>query len=57
MDTFLRSEYLKTRTQTNFQLYKKEKIFCSKLHKRERRKSYEPLDMKYVQTEKNFGKE
>ena len=44
----LETKYLKTKTQTDLKLYKKHKNFCSKLHKRNRRKYYESLDMKNV---------
>ena len=44
----LETKYLKTKTQTDLKLYKKHKNFCSKLHKRDRRKYYESLDMKNV---------
>ena len=44
----LQTKYLKTKTQTDFKLYKKRKNFCSKLFKRERRKYYESSDMKNV---------
>ena len=40
----LETKYLKTKTQTVLKLYKKHKNFCSKLHKRERRKCYESLE-------------
>ena len=38
----------KTKTETDFKIYKKHKNFCSKLYKKERRKYYESLDMKNV---------
>ena len=37
----LETKYFKNKTQTNLKLYKKHKIFCSKLYKRERRKYYD----------------
>ena len=37
----LETKYLKSKTQTDFKLYKKHKNIRSKLHKRERRKYYE----------------
>ena len=46
--SLLEKKYLKTKTQTDLKLYKKHKNFCSKLHKRDRRKYYESLDMKNV---------
>ena len=52
----LETKYLKTKTQTDLKLYKKHKNFCSNLYKRERRKYYEPLDMKNVLDWKEFWK-
>ena len=52
----LETKYLKSKTQTDLKLYKKHKNFCSKLHKRERRKYYESLDMKNVLDSKKFWK-
>ena len=52
----LETKYLKTETQTDLKLYKKHKNFCSKLHKKERRKYYESLNMKNVLDSKNFWK-
>ena len=52
----LETKYLKTETQTDLRLYKKHKNFCSKLHKRERRKYYESLDMKKVLDNKELWK-
>ena len=49
----LETKYLKTKTQTDLKL-KKNKNFCSKLYKRERRKYYESLDMKNVLDSKEF---
>ena len=53
----LETKYLKTKVQTDLKLSKKHKNFCSKIYKRERRKYYEPLDMKNVLEVKNFGKQ
>ena len=52
----LETEYLKTKAQTDFKLYKKHKKFCSKLYKKGRRKYYESLDMKKVLDSKEFWK-
>ena len=52
----LETKYLKTKIQTNLKLYKKHKSLCSKLYKRERRKYYEPLDMKNVFDSKEIWK-
>ena len=52
----LETKHLKSKTQTDLKLYKKHRNFCSKLHKRERRKYYESLDMKNVLDSKKFWK-
>ena len=52
----LETKYLKTKVQTDLKLSKKHKNFCSKIYKRERRKYYEPLDMKNVLDSKEFWK-
>ena len=49
----LETKYLKSKTQTDFKLYKKYKNFC---RKRGRRKYYESLDMKNVLHSKKFWK-
>ena len=36
----LETKYLKTKTQSDLKLYKKQKNVCSKLYKRQRRKYY-----------------
>ena len=50
------TKYLKTKTQTDLNLLKKYKNFCSKFYKRKRRKHYESLDMKTVLDSKEFWK-
>ena len=50
----LETKYLKTETQTDLKPHKKYKNICSTLYKRERRKYYEPLDMKNVLDCKEF---
>ena len=52
----LETKYLKSKTQTDLKLYKKHKNFCSKLHKRGKRKHYEFLDIKNVLDSKKFWK-
>ena len=52
----LETKYLKTETQTDLKPHKKYKNICSTLYKRERRKYYEPLDMKNVLGSKKFWK-
>ena len=44
----LETKYLKSKTQTDLELYKNHKNFCRKLYKRERRKYFDSLDMKNV---------
>ena len=50
----LETKYLKSKTQTDLQLYKEHKNVCSKLYKKERRKYYESLDMKIFLDSKVF---
>ena len=50
------TKYLKTKTQTDLKLYRKLKNFCSKLHRRERRKYYESLDIKNALDNEEFWK-
>ena len=50
------TKYLKTKTQTDLKLYKKQKNFCSKLYKGERRNYYESSDIKNVLDSKDFWK-
>ena len=52
----LGKKYLKTKTQTDLNLYQKRKNVCSKLCKRERRKYCESLGMKNVLGIKGFWK-
>ena len=46
LSEFLTWPMRRSKTQTHLKLYKKDKNFCSKLYKRERRKYYESLDTK-----------
>ena len=50
----LKTKYLKNRTNTNKTLYKKQKNFCSKLYKKERKKYYHNLDHKLITDNKKF---
>ena len=52
----LETYYLKTKTQTDLELYKKHKNVCSKLYKGGRRKHYESLDMRNVFDSNAFWK-
>ena len=56
LSEFLTWPMHRSKTQTDLKLYKKDKNFCSKLYKRERRKYYESLDMKNVLDSKKFWK-
>ena len=44
----LESKYVKNKTNENLKSYKKQRNFCSKLYKKERKKYYEMLDLKNV---------
>ena len=48
LSEFLTWPMRRSKTQTDLKLYKKDKNFCSKLYKRERRKYYESLDTKNI---------
>ena len=52
----LESKYLKNRTNENLKSYKKQRNFCSKLYKKERKKYYERLDWNNVTDNKKFWK-
>ena len=40
----LKSKYLKNKSHQNMKIYKKQKNFCSELHKKERKKIYSKID-------------
>ena len=40
----LKSKYLKNKSHQNMKIYKKQKKFCSKLYKKERKKFYFKID-------------
>ena len=50
----LESKYVKNKTNENLKSYKKQRNFCSKLYKKERKKYYEMLDLKNVTDNKEF---
>ena len=52
----LETRYLKNKTNENLVLYKKQKNFCSKLYKKERKKYYNNLEMKNITDNKTFWK-
>ena len=52
----LESKYVKNKTNENLKSYEKQRNFCSKLCKKERKKYYEMLDLKNVTDNKEFWK-
>ena len=52
----LESKYVKNKTSENLRSYKKQRNFCSKLYKKERKKYYERLDLNNVTDNKKFWK-
>ena len=52
----LESKYVKNKTNEDLKSYKKQRSFCSKLYKKERKKYYERLDLNNVTDNKKFWK-
>ena len=52
----LQTKYFKNKSQNNYLLFKKQKNFCSKLYKKERKKYYNSLNMKDITDNKIFCK-
>ena len=52
----LESKYVKNKTNEDLKSYKKQRSFCSKLYKKERKKYYERLDWNNVTDNKKFWK-
>ena len=52
----LKTKYYKYKTTENCKKFKKQKNFCSRLYKKERKKYYENLDLKNVTDNKEFWK-
>ena len=52
----LESKYLRNSTVENMKIYKKQKNFCSRLYKKERKKFYSALDIKSITDNKLFWK-
>ena len=50
------NKHVKINTNENLKSYKKQRNFCSKLYKKERKKYYEMLDLKNVTDNKEFWK-
>ena len=54
--SLLASKYLRNSTVENMKIYKKQKNFCSRLYKKERKKFYSELDIKSITDNKLFWK-
>ena len=52
----LESKYVKSKTSETLKSYKKQRNFCSKLYKKERKKYYERLDLNNVTDNKKLWK-
>ena len=52
----LKTMYFKTNTAESLRSYKKQKNFCSKLYKKERKKYYNSLKLNKVTDNKTFWK-
>ena len=52
----LESKYLRNSTVENMKMYKKQKNFCSRLYKKERKKFYSELDINNITDNKSFWK-
>ena len=50
----LKAKYLKNSTLNNFNKCRKQKNFCSRLYKKERKKFFDKLDIKLVTDNKKF---
>ena len=50
------NRYYKCKTDASLRAYKKQKIFCSKLYKKERKKYYTNLDLKKITNSNKFWK-
>ena len=50
----LKTKYLQSLTLENFNKFRKQKIFCSRLYKKERKKFFDKLDIKLVTENKKF---
>ena len=52
----LKSKYVKIQTQESFKSYKKQQNFCSRLHKKERKKYYISKEFKNINDNRRFWK-
>ena len=50
----LKTKYLENLTLENFNKFRKQKNFCSRLYKKERKKFFDKLDIKLVTENKKF---
>ena len=50
----LETKYVKTKTPESYQIYKKQRNFCSKLYKKERKKYYNSFNVKNITDNKKF---
>ena len=52
----LQTKYFKNKSQNDYLAFKKERNFCSKLYKKERKNYYNSLDIKNITDNKQFWK-
>ena len=52
----LQTKYFKNKSENNYLAFKKQRNFCSKLYKKERKKYYNSLDIKNITDDKQFWK-
>ena len=52
----LQTKYFKNKSQNDYLVFKKQRNFCSKLYKKERKNYYNSLDMKNITDNKQFWK-
>ena len=53
----LKTKYYKYPSDSNLKNFKKQRNFCSRLYKKERKKYYNNLEIKILLTIKSFGKQ
>ena len=52
----LQTKYFKNKSENNYLAFKKQRNFCSKLYKKDRKKYYNSLDIKNITDNKQFWK-
>ena len=52
----LQTKYFKNKSENNYLAFKKQRNFCSKLYKKDRKKYYNSLDIKNITDKKQFWK-